>query len=216
MFQWGYKVKRKSKLKGWNPHPSVKRSKRTKRKEKLNEGLAILVSIIITGTLLYGSDLLLQETTGYRIAGIEEGARVIRAGIGLLAGKMTFLEDPTFDEMCKFVEDDKTNSNYYIPYNYVCEDFAKNTIKNAKAQGIKVGYVEMETLDGSGHAIVAFNTTDRGLYFLEPQLDVIFSDEEMNKMIEERCYFVSRDYGFYHEYFDFVPTGYVIDWSYVG
>jgi len=39
---------------------------------------------------------------------------------------------------------------------------------------------------------------------------------EFGKRFQQRCYFIGRDYGLYHEYFDFVPTVYVIDWSYVG
>ncbi len=50
----------------------------------------------------------------------------------------------------------------------ICSDFAQMLHNNAEIQGIRAGYVSI-TLAGStlGHAIDAFNTTDRGLVFID-------------------------------------------------
>lgn len=212
----------KRKYKKRNTYHSVKKYKYIKRshkhyflKEKLKDIPAILVTIVIVFGGIYCCDIVLQEVTGYRIGGVEEGTRIIYAGLGLLTQKMVFLENPTFDEMCKFIENDKTNLNHYS-YSYVCEDFSKDVIRNAKMQGIKIGYVEIETADSYGHGIVAFNTIDKGVYFVEPQLDVVFSAEQMNEMINKGYYSIGRDYGSFYEYFDFVPIRYTIDWSIIG
>jgi hypothetical protein len=42
---------------------------------------------------------------------------------------------------------------------------------NAEAKGIRCAVVDIFYPDGYGHTIVAFDTTDRGLIYIEPQFD---------------------------------------------
>jgi hypothetical protein len=81
------------------------------------------------------------------------------------------LQNPTYQEMKLFLAQDTTNSNNYEEDMYVCTDFAVAVNNNAESQGIRCAIVDMFYPDGYGHTIVAFETTDRGLIFIEPQFD---------------------------------------------
>ena len=97
------------------------------------------------------------------------------------------IKNPTYEEMVQFIGCDQTDKNIYIPGNYVCHDFTEDVLENAKELKIRAGYVYINC-DYDGHAIVCFETEDRGLYFLEPQYDILFSEKEMNKMKETGQY----------------------------
>lgn len=81
------------------------------------------------------------------------------------------LQNPTYQEMKAFVDQDTTNSNKYEPDEYVCTDFAAAINNNADSKGIRCAIVDIFYPEGYGHTIVAFETTDRGLIFVEPQFD---------------------------------------------
>ncbi|MGQ9680552.1 MAG: hypothetical protein ACUVV4_07295 [Candidatus Bathyarchaeia archaeon] len=95
----------------------------------------------------------------------------------LLAGGGYGIRDPTYNEVLKFISSDKTDENEYDPESYTCINFAADVKNNAFYKGYRCGYVEILFPD-SGHAIVCFNTADRGLVFIEPQ-----TDEVMNLVI---------------------------------
>jgi hypothetical protein len=87
------------------------------------------------------------------------------------------LRDPTYQEVKDFLKADKTNTNLYITAKYVCENFSADTVANAQKQKIRNGCVQI-TLAGIRHALIAFNTTDKGIIYVEPQ-----TDEEVNLQI---------------------------------
>ena len=101
----------------------------------------------------------------------------------------TSIKDPTYQEMVQFVGSDLTDRNQYDFDNYVCHDFTNDVLDNAYKQKIRAGYVYIKS--SLGHAIVCFETTDKGLYFLEPQLDIIFDEAEMNTMVKNGWYSIS-------------------------
>lgn len=113
------------------------------------------------------------------------------------------IKNPSYDEMINFILEDPTDLNEYRFPEYVCENFAREVVKNAKSKGIRAGLVHLESPDSEGHAIVAFETTDKGLYFLEPQADIVFSKEELDRMVEEGVYYLA-------------PGGYYVDGMYWG
>ena len=108
---------------------------------------------------------------GYEI-GLETGSK---------AGVATRVElyNPTHKEMREFLARDKTDSNPFVIGEYVCSDFAAQLNNNAEADGIRVAYVRIRSKEW-GHAVVAFETVDRGLIFIEPQ-----SDREVGLVIGE-------------------------------
>ena len=80
-------------------------------------------------------------------------------------------QNPTYQEMKTFLAQDPTNNKTYVEGAYVCVDFAAAVNNNAEAKGIRCAVVDIFYPDGYGHTIVAFNTTDRGLIYVEPQFD---------------------------------------------
>lgn len=81
------------------------------------------------------------------------------------------LRNPTYQEMRKFLAEDITNLRAYEEGDYVCVDFAAGVNNNAEEKGIRCAVVDIFHPEGYGHTIVAFETTDRGLVFIEPQFD---------------------------------------------
>ena len=80
-------------------------------------------------------------------------------------------QNPTYQEMKIFLTQDTTNLNEYTPDEYVCTDFAASVNNNADAEGLRCAIVDVFYPEGYGHTIVAFETTDKGLIFIEPQFD---------------------------------------------
>ena len=89
------------------------------------------------------------------------------------------LSNPTHKEMREFLARDKIDSNPYVMGEYVCSDFAAELNNNAEADGIRVAYVRIRSKEW-GHAVVAFETVDRGFIFIEPR-----SDREVELVIGE-------------------------------
>jgi hypothetical protein len=76
--------------------------------------------------------------------------------------------NPTYSKLVSFIKADKTDQKRYIPGKYVCSDFAETLHNNAEKKGIKAGWVAIDFKnDDKGHACNAFNTTDRGLVFID-------------------------------------------------
>ena len=86
--------------------------------------------------------------------------------------------NPTFAELIAFVKEDTTDEHYYatdvdvyvgaaeVPY--VCSDFAEDVHNNAEAAGIRAAWVSIDfEVDDRGHALNAFETTDRGLVYID-------------------------------------------------
>jgi predicted nuclease with TOPRIM domain len=107
------------------------------------------------------------EAEGYQL-GYDEG---YAQGVEDLTESGYYLTDPTYDEAIAFINSDKTDENEYTP-NYVCYDFTADFNSNAFQMGYRCGFVYIEFSD-SAHAIACFNTTDRGLIYIEPQNDKI-------------------------------------------
>ena len=85
-------------------------------------------------------------------------------------------------ELVRFIEDDHTNWNKYDPDYYVCLDFSTTLVENARKQNIKAWVVLVDYYNEEfGHAFVAFETTDLGIVFIEPQGDNRYLGVEKGK-----------------------------------
>jgi hypothetical protein len=105
------------------------------------------------------------KSEGYKIgyeAGYNSGLKVTNDGYTS--------RNPSYAEMKEFLTRDTTNHKSYLSEEYICTDFAAEVNNNAEADGIRCATVYINYI-GAGHAIVAFETTDRGLLFVEPQYD---------------------------------------------
>jgi len=88
----------------------------------------------------------------------------------LKSGNRYLLHDPTYNETKVFISNDTTDLNEYVSGVYFCTHFARDVISNATKIGINCAFVLLY-YNNSGHAIVCFNTTDKGIIFIEPQND---------------------------------------------
>jgi hypothetical protein len=108
---------------------------------------------------------------GYQ-AGYEAGYQAgYKPGLEQGADKGYSLRNPTYQEMKAFLAQDTTDTKAYVKEGYVCSDFAAAVNNNAEANGIRCAIVDIFYPEGYGHTIVAFETTDKGLIFIEPQFD---------------------------------------------
>ena len=79
--------------------------------------------------------------------------------------------NPTYAELVAFIKEDTSDSEVYregVILGRVCADFAENVHNNAEAKGIRAAWVGID-LKGEeiGHACNAFETTDRGLVYVD-------------------------------------------------
>lgn len=81
------------------------------------------------------------------------------------------IRDPAYNEALQFTRSDQTDKNAYNA-SYTCLNFAADFKNNAFKARYRCGYVVI-AFPSASHSIVCFNTTDRGLIFIEPQADEI-------------------------------------------
>ncbi|MDD4860128.1 MAG: hypothetical protein PHR56_08020 [Dehalococcoidales bacterium] len=101
----------------------------------------------------------------------------------LVSGHGYTVKDPTYQQMLDFLKTDTTDQKSYIVGRYECRHFATDVCNSAELAGIRCAYVSLGYPQDMGHAIVAFNTIDKGLVYVEPQ-----SDEQV-KVVMGRHYF---------------------------
>lgn len=83
----------------------------------------------------------------------------------------------TWKALADFLVRDHTNWNPYDAEDYNCMDYAIELVNNARAENIKSWLVGVDFTTGeTGHAFVAFDTSDRGVIFVEPQADYTYSN----------------------------------------
>lgn len=115
------------------------------------------------------------NSTGYN-AGYESGYEDgYVQGVVDGAGRGYTMRDPTYSEALRFMWMDQTDKHMYME-NYTCLNFAADFKGNALEAGYKCGFVYLKFPEGA-HALVCFNTTDRGIVFIEPQFDAIMRVE---------------------------------------
>jgi hypothetical protein len=76
--------------------------------------------------------------------------------------------NPTYNQVVDFIRTDKTDEYDYIPEKFTCGNFAKTVYDNAQLSGYKCGIVFIYFVnDDIIHACNVFDTTDRGLIFVD-------------------------------------------------
>lgn len=77
-------------------------------------------------------------------------------------------KDPSYEELKTFLKADLTDSIPYYVDSFVCSDCAEAVHNNAEASGIRAAYVSVYFYErDKGHACNAFNTTDKGMVFVD-------------------------------------------------
>lgn len=119
------------------------------------------------------------NSSGYQIgcdAGYLDGKNdgYVR-GVNDGVGRGYTIRDPTYSEVLAFIESDQTQKNVHNE-SYTCYEFTRDVCNNAFDAGFRAGDVYIEFSDGA-HALVCFDTVDKGLVFLEPQTDEVMTVE---------------------------------------
>ena len=112
---------------------------------------------------------------GPKIKALETLVKELKTGLAVAPKP---LRDLTYAELMDFVKRDQTNKTPYSFPNYYAFHFASDFFNAAQREGIRVGYVILRFLGGKLLALNAFRTTDRGLIFIEPQLDQVVKVEK--------------------------------------
>lgn len=92
------------------------------------------------------------------------------------------LKDPSYAQMQSFLAADQTDKRTYDVNNYNCVNFSADVKANAAKQKIRCAVVYVD-FPSTSHDFVAFNTTDRGLIYIEPQ-----SDDQVVPQVGKRYY----------------------------
>ena len=143
--------------------------------------VAVVALTLLVGCLPGVEEHHLYFETGYE-AGYADGQKDLERAVaesheqGLKEGHTAALEEydcllkrPSYNEAVAFLE--KDNSNLLMGN---CLTLTESVNNNAKEQGIWSQAVFFNYYTGSSygfHAIVAFDTTDKGLVYFEPQFD---------------------------------------------
>jgi hypothetical protein len=83
------------------------------------------------------------------------------------------LRRPTYLQVQEFIQYDTTDNHCYVNGSYACSNFASDFRTNAARAGYECGLVVVLFVDLKSHELDCFNTTDKGVIFVEPQLDQI-------------------------------------------
>jgi hypothetical protein len=75
--------------------------------------------------------------------------------------------DVPWKKVVDFIKQDDVNRMLYRQGKFECTEFALTLHERALAKGIRCAFVAVEFDKGEGHAVNAFNTTDRGLVFID-------------------------------------------------
>jgi hypothetical protein len=108
-----------------------------------------------------------REALEKRIESLEENVNILEDKV-----KQKGLVNPSYSELIHFIAEDTTNTKTYVKGKFVCTDFSNTFIANFRNKGYYSCLAELDFED-KAHAIVAVNTTDRGLVYVEPQTDQI-------------------------------------------
>lgn len=73
----------------------------------------------------------------------------------------------TYNELKQFIHSDKTDEIEYNHSNFTCGDYSELVHNNAEQQGISAGMVSIDFIFGEGHMFNIFNTTDRGVIYVD-------------------------------------------------
>ena len=95
---------------------------------------------------------------------------------GLVTGHGYTIKDPTYNRMMSFIGEDKIDKKRYVEGKYTCSHFAMDVCNNAEEEGFRCAFTIILYAEG-GHAIIAFNTIDEGLIYIEPQSDELVEPE---------------------------------------
>lgn len=87
-------------------------------------------------------------------------------------GRVFLLDNPkardvSYQELLDFLREDPTDQLKYVRNEFSCSDFSEILQHNAEKKGIQCAWVYVDLLGIADHSVNAFQTTDRGLIFVD-------------------------------------------------
>lgn len=73
----------------------------------------------------------------------------------------------SYTQVIQFIQQDITDRTPYSIHNFMCGDYTEQVHNNAESSGIICGFVLVDLAGSKDHACNVFNTTDRGLVFID-------------------------------------------------
>lgn len=113
----------------------------------------------------------------------------------LQSGNRYETHDPTYWEVVNFISVDKTDQIPYEDKIFDCSSFAQVVNNNAEDKGIRCAYIVLE-FSQTAHTLIGFNTTDRGMVYIEPQHDHWVENLEVGRDYFTEC--IIPDSGYYY------------------
>ncbi len=111
------------------------------------------------------------DTSAKEYPVLSESEKIASLSEDITSGVQTvILKNPTFEEMKRFLLKDTTSRKTFILNEYECRHFATEVDNNAEAAGWRCGFALL-CYERGQHAVIAFDTVDMGLIFIEPQTD---------------------------------------------
>jgi hypothetical protein len=106
----------------------------------------------------------------------------------LQSGDKYSLNDPTYTEVSRFIGRENTDEIPYDNESFDCEHFSQLINNHAEEQGIRCAYVVLYFYNAdAGHAIIAFNTSNQGMVYIEPQSDEWVKNLEIGNEYWTEC-----------------------------
>ena len=186
-------------------------------------GIILLVAIVVVGIAL-----LVEH---YRATSHEtvtfDGAIIVGAdGHHIALENNPKAKDVTWAELKQFLQNDQTNKVVYDYDTFVCADFAERLHNNAEKAGIRAAYVGIHlgsiedpdlgcpralfAVGANGHACNAFQTTDKGLVFVDDTGAEDGSGEDCTvSLVEGQTYTPESIFSDT----EWCPMGYVVDFG---
>lgn len=92
-------------------------------------------------------------------------------------------QNPSWSQLIEFLKRDDTDKQRYSYNSFVCADFAEMLHNNAEDAGWRCAYVCVDLSIG-GHALNAFETTDKGLVYIDCTNSISLSPRSADKTVE--------------------------------
>jgi len=157
---------------------------------------------------LYNTISRVNDTIRENIVNIENDVETLKSQVSSLSQdvwdlklrvKQRGLVNPSYSQLLDFIRSDRTNELQYIEENnkFVCSDFTNTFIQNFAKEGFFSCYAELVLANDKAHAIVSVNTTDMGIVYVEPQLDIVVKDLKVGdnycEKINQNCEMIIKN-----------------------
>jgi PKD repeat protein len=112
------------------------------------------------------------ERIVYKEGAVQQVVREVQ-----VSGNVTIPQKSTYSQVVAWLKKDGTNTMPYNADTFSCVDYASTVNNNAELDGLKCAVFYIKTNEvTAAHMGVVFDTSDKGLVYVEPQFDWILPE----------------------------------------